>query len=89
MFPKLTVYALESLISRFEILRLRSSNLGEISTRVNIVLFVFQMGLMVKPPRPGDISYPQYKAERYIFHASHPGFLRILMSLVDTYYYFE
>lgn len=24
-----------------------------------------QMGLMVNPPRPGDISYTQYAAERY------------------------
>ncbi len=32
------------------------------------VAMMMQMGLMVKPPRPGTVSYPQHAAERcYLF----------------------
>lgn len=31
----------------------------------NKSLVCFQMGLMVNPPKPGDISYDQYVRERY------------------------
>lgn len=28
---------------------------------------ILQMGLMVNPPKPGDISYDQFARERYVF----------------------
>lgn len=37
-----------------------------------------QMGLMVKPPRPGDYSYPLYAAERYRLMIFLPSRIRLI-----------